>query len=88
MSITISTGSLRQHLADTLNRAERSKDRIVVERNGRPVAVIVPVEDLDALEALEDADDAQAADDARAEGGARPLADVLREIDAAADDRG
>ena len=88
MPTSISTGSLRQHLADTLKRAESQKDRIVVERNGRPVAVIVPVEDLNALEAIEDADDLRAADEARAEAGAHPLADVIREIDAETNHRG
>ena len=85
MPTSISTGSLRRHLADTLKRAESRKDRIVVERNGRPVAVIVPVED---LEAIEDADGLRAADLARAEGGARPLSDVMREIDAETNHRG
>lgn len=86
MPTSISTGSLRRHLADTLKRAESRKDRIVVERNGRPVAVVVPAEDLDALEAIED--DLRAADLARAKGGARPLSDVIREIDAETNHRG
>ena len=81
MSTTISTGQLRQRLADALNRASYAKDRIVVERNGRPVAAIVPLDDLEVLEALEDAADARAADEAKAEGGAIPLADFLRELE-------
>ena len=80
MSTTISTGHLRQHLSDALNRAGYAKDRIVVERNGRPVAAIVSLDDLEALEALTDAADARAADEARAEGGAVPLDDFLREL--------
>ena len=81
MPTTISAGSLRQHLTDTLNRASTENDRIVVERNGRPVAAIISVEDLEALEALEDADDARAADEARREGGFRPMDDVFRDLD-------
>ena len=80
MSTTISTGHLRQHLADALNRASYAKDRIVVERNGQTVAAIVPLDDLEALEALTDAADARAADEARAEGGAVLLDDFLREL--------
>lgn len=77
MSTTISTGRLRQNLADALNRARYAKDRIVIERNGRPVAAIVSLDDLEALEALTDAADARAADEAKAEGGAVPLDDFL-----------
>lgn len=79
MNSTISTGQLRQKLADTLNRASYAKDRIVVQRNGQPVAAIIPMDDLDALEALEDVADARAADAAKVEGGAKPLADFLAE---------
>ena len=78
---TISTGQLRRRLADALNRARYAKDRIVVERNGRPVAAIVPLTDLKALEALEDAADAQAADEAKGESGAIPLAEFLKKLD-------
>ncbi len=85
MPTTISAGSLRQHLTDTLNRARTENDRIVIERNGQPVAAIISVEDLEALEALEaleDADDARAADEARREGGFRPMEEVFRDLDA------
>lgn len=74
---TISTGQLRQRLADMLNRASYAKDRIVVERNGQPVAAIVPLDD---LEALEDIADARAADEAKAEDGAMALAEFLSEL--------
>jgi prevent-host-death family protein len=80
MNPTVSTAQLRQQLAETLNRARYARDRIVVERNGTPVAAIVSLSDLEALEAIEDAADAHAADEAKAEGGARPLADVLRDL--------
>ena len=80
MSTTISTGQLRQRLADTLNRASYAKDPIVVERNGQPVAAIVPLTDLDALEALEDAADARAADEAKVEGGAMSPAEFLDKL--------
>lgn len=80
MSTTIRTRQLRHQLADTLNRAGYAKDRIIVERNGRPVAAIIPLTDLEMIEAIEDAADARAADEAKAEGGAMPLADSLESL--------
>lgn len=80
MSTTISTRQFRHQLADTLNRAGYAKDRIIVERNGRPVAAIIPLTDLEMIEAIEDAADARAADEAKAEGGAMPLADSLESL--------
>lgn len=77
MTTTLSTAQLRQRLADTLNRAHYAQDRIVVERNGRPVAAIVSLDDLSALEALEDEADARAADEAKSEGGAMPLSEFI-----------
>lgn len=41
---------VRDHLSDVVDRAEREHDRTVVTRNGRPSAVIIGYEDLQALE--------------------------------------
>ena len=51
----------RANFADTLNRVAYGGERIVLHRRGRPVAVLVAVEDLEALEAAEDADDVRVA---------------------------
>ncbi len=54
----------REGLADALNRVSYGGERVTLARRGKPVAVLVSVEDAAALEALEDqADlrDAQAA---------------------------
>ncbi len=42
-------------IAAAMARAEHEKGRPVVARAGRPVAMLVPIEDVEALDALEDA---------------------------------
>jgi prevent-host-death family protein len=44
----------RKDLADILNRAAYGKERVVLTRRGKDVAAIVPMDDLDTLEAMED----------------------------------
>jgi PHD/YefM family antitoxin component YafN of YafNO toxin-antitoxin module len=53
-------------LAEAADRAEHDKERVVLIRDGKPVAAVVPIEDLEALEA-EDEYLSRAADDAIAE---------------------
>jgi prevent-host-death family protein len=57
----LSVNSVRKELAETLNRVSYKGERVVVERRGKGVAAIVPVEDLELLEALEDRLDLDAA---------------------------
>jgi prevent-host-death family protein len=47
--------------AEALDRAEHEKARTTLTRNGKPVAVLVPVEDAETLDAWEDAEDARLA---------------------------
>ncbi|PSL58181.1 prevent-host-death family protein [Saccharothrix carnea] len=42
--------SVRDHLSEFVDRAEREHERVVVTRNGRPAAVLIGYEDLAALE--------------------------------------
>ena len=44
----------RKDLADVLNRAAYGKERVVLTRRGKDVAAIVPMDDLNVLEAIED----------------------------------
>src|SRR5947207_15814425 len=44
----------RKDLADVLNRAAYGKERVVLTRRGKDVAAIVPIDDLNLLEAMED----------------------------------
>lgn len=55
----IAASSLRTNLSDTVNRVAYRGERLVLERRGKPVAVLVPVEDLALLEAIEDRQDAE-----------------------------
>jgi prevent-host-death family protein len=50
---TITAREARRTFADILARAAYGKERVTVTRNGKPVAVLVPMEDAEALEALE-----------------------------------
>ncbi len=45
----------RNRFLDLLNRAGYGKERIRIERHGKPIAALISCEDLERLEALEDA---------------------------------
>lgn len=49
----------RERFADILNRAAYGKERVVIERRGKRLAAVVPVEDLDLLEEMEDRRDSE-----------------------------
>ena len=57
----INASEARKDFSDTLNRVAYNGERIVLERHGKSVAAIVPIEDLELLEALEDRLDHEAA---------------------------
>lgn len=50
----INTTDIRKELSDTLNRVAYKGERIVLHRRGKDVACLIPMEDLNLLEALED----------------------------------
>jgi len=68
--------------AEALEQAERDKARVVLTRNGQPVAALVPIEDVARLEAWEDEQDARIAERAIAEWEAegRPRGETLEEF--------
>jgi len=77
----VTVANAKNHFSDLLRRAEYGGERVIVERHGKPVAVIVSTDDLKRLEALEDATDARDAEAAlkeAAEHGTIPLDAVLR----------
>jgi prevent-host-death family protein len=49
----------RERFDDLLERAVEHKERQVLTRRGKPVAALVPIEDLNFLEAIEDRLDAE-----------------------------
>lgn len=59
----------REQFADVINRVTYRGERVVLERRGKGVAALVPVEDLELLEALENKLDVEAARAALAEKG-------------------
>jgi prevent-host-death family protein len=78
---TLNAVRLRATLADTLNQVAYAHERVIVEKHGKPVAALVPMEDLEMLRALEDRIDLEAAREALAERGAsRPSAEVKAEL--------
>ncbi len=64
---TVSTRELRGDLSDVLSRAKYGNERIGITRNGKLTAVLVSVEDLEALEAYELQQDSLAYEEAQAE---------------------
>ena len=51
----------RSNFADLVNRATYAKERILINRRGKSVAAIVPMEDVELLEKIEDAIDVKLA---------------------------
>ena len=79
LPLPLPTEGAADRLTEAAARAERDKERVVLIRDGKPVAAVVPIEDLEALEA-EDEYWSRAADAAIGEWEAagRPAAFRLR----------
>ena len=58
----IPTAEARKQFSEILNRAAYAKERVVLTRRGKPLAAVVPIEDIEALEAMEDRLDIEEAD--------------------------
>ena len=50
----VSVSEARDTFADLVNRAAYGHERVLVSRRGRPIAAIVPIEDVEFLEHYED----------------------------------
>ena len=70
----LATSAVRKELSEILNDVKYGHNRVLIERQHKPVAALIPVEDLERLERLEreeeDRLDNEAADRALAEPGA------------------
>lgn len=77
---TIEVSRLRQGIADAMNTVAYAGQRISIRRHGKPVAVLVSVEDAALLEALEDRVDLAAAKQALKEKGNIPWAEVRKRL--------
>lgn len=49
----MSTVDAREQLAEVVNRAAYGKERVILTRRGKPLAAVVPMEDVEALQRLE-----------------------------------
>lgn len=58
----VPTTKARQDFAGLVDAAYAHSERVVLTRNGKPVAAVIPIEDLEQLEAYEDAADIAAAE--------------------------
>ena len=54
----INTIAARANFSEMVSRAAYGKERVVMTRHGKPVAAVIPLEDLEALERLEGERDA------------------------------
>jgi prevent-host-death family protein len=82
----ISVSEARDQLSEVIGRVQFGHERITLERRGKPVAVIVTVEDAAALEKLEDHFDLMDVLEAKAEmaregGRTYSLEEVLAELE-------
>lgn len=50
VSETLPLAEIKAHLSEIVDRVEREHERVVLTRNGRPAAVIMSPQDLEALE--------------------------------------
>ena len=89
ISMPLPTDPGTDRLAEAVAHAEHDKDRVLLTRDGKPVAAVVPIEDLAALAAADDAEDAhwsRVAEEAVAQWKAEgrpagvPMEDIAREL--------
>lgn len=82
MSEGTSTAKARADFSDLLNRAAYGRERVLINRRGKPFAAIVPLEDVMLLEKIEDQIDIERARKAMAESeGTTSWEDVLRDLE-------
>ena len=78
--IRVKASEARQDFADTLNRVAYRGERIVLQKHGKDVAAIVPLEDLKFLDELENRLDIEAARKALKQPGTVPWEKVKRDL--------
>lgn len=83
---TVSATDARNKLSEILSRTQYSNERTILTRHGSPVAALVSIRDLEALQAFEDAMDVKRAresiEDAREHGGTKSLQEFRKELEA------
>ncbi|MGD0072968.1 MAG: type II toxin-antitoxin system prevent-host-death family antitoxin [Candidatus Binataceae bacterium] len=64
---SLSTAEVRERLAEVINHVAYAKDRVILTRRKKPLAAVVPLEDVALLEAIEEKADLKALRAARRE---------------------
>lgn len=80
---TIDAKDAKEDLSELLNRVSHNKERIVLTRRGKEIAVIVPIEDLNTLQVSQSKNDLEEAVEALKEArnkGTITLDDLKEEI--------
>jgi prevent-host-death family protein len=81
MATTVSTSKARVDFAEMINQVAYRGERVVLDRHGKPIAAIIPIDDLTFLEAIEERMDVEAAKRALAESNERiPYERVRQEL--------
>lgn len=69
----VSVMEARANFSETINRTAYGHERLVIERHGKAMAALVPIEDLQRLRDLEDREDVEAARRALADSSETPI---------------
>ncbi|MEE8624545.1 MAG: type II toxin-antitoxin system Phd/YefM family antitoxin [Acidiferrobacterales bacterium] len=76
--MAIKASTVRDNFGETLNRVAYGKERVVIDRHGKAVVAMVPIEDLRFLEEMEDRLDVEAAKKILAESDERIPYEIVR----------
>lgn len=76
----VSTVDVREQLSELVNRVHYGRERVVVTRRGKRLIALVPVDDLELIEAIEDQIDVQAAKRALKDKGSIPWTKVKKQL--------
>ena len=76
----MSTSTARMKFSELVSKAEFAKERTILVRRKKPVAAIVPIEDIELLERYEDELDVREIRKVRKEKGAIPWEKIKREL--------
>ena len=77
---TVSITKMRTQVRKLADQVAHHSERICIERNGEPAFVMVPIRDMEILEALEDKADVKAARKALKTGKFTPLSKVKKDL--------
>jgi len=78
--VSISMSEIRLKLSELANRVMFGGERIVVEKNNKPLFAMVSMEDVELLERLEDEIDVKAAEEALKENEFIPWEEVKKDL--------